>query len=105
MYMYIYIYYCVLMLFTYVILYILLRTYKGFRILLLYKFADPFKEKSDAVVSGFSQKITDYSNFKSYNFFKNRYFRKRHLLLIKTCITNFIISYNKIVESSLNGCS
>ena len=109
MYMYIYIYYCVLMLFTYVILYILLRTYKGFRILLLYEFAHPFKEKSDAVVSGFSQKITDYSNFKSYNFFKNnfknRYFRKRHLLLIKTCITNFIISYNKIVESSLNGCS
>ena len=109
MYMYIYIYYCVLMLFTYVILYMLLRTYKGFRILLLYEFAHPFKEKSDAVVSGFSQKITDYSNFKSYNFFKNnfknRYFRKRHLLLIKTCITNFIISYNKIVESSLNGCS
>ena len=97
------------MLFTYVILCILLRTYKGFRFLLLYEFAHPFKEKSDAVVSGFSQKITDYSNFKSYNFFKNnfknRYFRKRHLLLIKTCITNFIISYNKIVESSLNGCS
>ena len=99
------------MLFTYVILCILLRTYKGFRFLLLYEFAHPFKEKSEAVVSGFSQKITDYSNFKSHNFFKNnfkhRYFRKHHLLLIKTCIILPLLSFLiiKFVESSLNGCS
>ena len=83
---------------------------KGFRILLLYDFPPQFREKSDAVVSGFSQKITDGSNFKSCNFFKNdfnhRYFRKRHLLLIKTCtiLPTLVFLIIKFVGSSLNGC-